>query len=178
MILCTPSAQSAEKLSLTAAREGDGVRVQAQAIVHARREVIWQTLTDYENLPRFLPGIEKSQVIRRDGNAALVEQVGRTSFLFLTYPIHVVVRAEELEPRMLQIRLVSGNLKQFESTYRIESIEGRDQQFLLRWTAIMEVDLPVPLFVAVRLVRMDAQEQFAGILAEIERREQMRARSG
>jgi ribosome-associated toxin RatA of RatAB toxin-antitoxin module len=165
-------------VSVTAAREGRAVRVHAHAIVHASREVIWQTLTDYENLPRFIPGMDKSQVLRRDGNGTLVEQVGRTSFLFFTYPMHVVVRAEEDHPRMLRIRLVSGNLKQLESVYRIETIEGGDQQFLLRWTAVLEADLPVPLFVAVRLVRMDAQEQFSGILGEIERREQARGRRG
>jgi hypothetical protein len=78
---------------------------------------------------------------------------------------------------MLRIRLVSGNLKQLESVYRIEGVDG-DQQFLLRWTAVMDAELPVPLFVAVRLVRTDAQEQFSGILGEIERREQARGRRG
>jgi ribosome-associated toxin RatA of RatAB toxin-antitoxin module len=177
LILCTGLARSADQVSVTAAREGRAVRVHAHAIVHASREVIWQTLTDYENLPRFIPGLDKSQVLRRDGNGTLVEQVGRTSFLFFTYPIHVVVRAEEDYPRMLRIRLVSGNLKQLESVYRIESVDG-DQQFLLRWTAVLEADLPVPLFVAVRLVRTYAQEQFSGILGEIERREQARGRRG
>ena len=178
LLLCAAIAQSADEVSVTTAREGDAVRVQAQAIVHAPREVIWQTLTDYENLPRFVPGMEKSRVLRREGNAVVVEQVGRTSFLFFSFPLHLIVRAEEAEPRRLHIRLVSGNLRQLDSVYRIESIEGRDQHFLLRWTAVMEADLPVPLFVAVRLVRMDAQEQFAGIVAEIERREQARGRSG
>jgi ribosome-associated toxin RatA of RatAB toxin-antitoxin module len=178
LTLCAGLAQGADKVSVTTAAEGRAVRVHAQAIVHASREVIWRTLTDYENLPRFIPGMEKSQVLRRDGNVAVVEQVGRTSFLFFTYPIHVVVRTEEIEPRMLRIRLVSGNLKQLDSTYRIESVGGGDQKFLLRWTAIMDADLPVPLFAAVRLVRMDAQEQFGGIIGEIERREQARPRSG
>ena len=176
LIVCAGLAHGADEIPVTAAAEGRAVRVHAQAIVHAPREVIWQTLTDYENLPRFVPGLEKSQVLRRAGNVAVVEQVGRTSFLFFTYPIHIVVRAEEDHPRMLRIRLVSGTLRQLESIYRIESVEGHDDRFLLRWTAIMEADLPVPLFVAVRLVRMDAQEQFAGIVAEIERRS--RARPG
>jgi ribosome-associated toxin RatA of RatAB toxin-antitoxin module len=178
LILCTSVARSADQISVTTSREGDAVRVHARAIVHAPREVIWQTLTDYENLPRFIPGMEKSRVLRRDGNVAVVEQVGGTSLLFFTFPLHVVVRAEEDHPRMLRIRLVSGNLKQLESVYRIETIEGGDQQFLLRWTAMMEADLPIPLFVAIRLVRKDAQEQFAGIVGEIERRERARARPG
>jgi ribosome-associated toxin RatA of RatAB toxin-antitoxin module len=177
MLLWSGLARGADQVSVTAAPEGRAVRVQAQAILHAPREVIWQTLTDYENLPRFIPGMEKSQVLRRDGNAALVEQVGRTSFLFFTYPLHLVVRAEEDHPRTLRIRLVSGTLKQLESIYRIESLEG-DERFRLRWTAMMEADAPVPLFVMVRLVRMDAQEQFDGIVGEIERRTRGRPRSG
>jgi ribosome-associated toxin RatA of RatAB toxin-antitoxin module len=178
LLLCAGLARGADQVSVTAAREGRAVRVHAQAILHAPREVIWQTLTDYENLPRFVPGMEKSQVLRRDGKTVVVEQVGRTSFLFFSYPIHVVVQAEEDHPRRLRIRLVSGTLTQLESIYRIESVAGHDEEFLLRWTAIMEADLPVPLFVAVRLVRMDAEEQFGGIVAEVERRTRGRVRPG
>jgi len=43
---------------------------------------------------------------------------------------------------------------------------------------MMEADAPVPLFVMVRLVHMDAQEQFDGIVGEIERRTRGRPRSG
>ena len=177
MLLCAGIACGADQVSVDAVRQGSAVAVRARATLRAPLDVIWQTLTDYDHLAEFIPGIRKSQVVDRHGNATIVEQAGRAAFLFFTYPIQVVVRSEEHHPWAIRVRVLTGNLKQLDGGYRIERIEGTDDRFVLRWSGIIEPDTPLPLFITVPLVRANLQDQFLAMIVEIERREALRAKT-
>src|SRR5258708_33752848 len=68
--------RAAEDLSVEAQRHGERVDVQARALIAAPVAVVWEGLTDYEHLPRFIPGIAKSVVRLRDGGRPLGERAG------------------------------------------------------------------------------------------------------
>ena len=176
LLSCTVvAAHAAAQVVVQAQRQGDAVQVQAQATVKAPHELIWQTLTDYNHLAEFVPGITKSRVLQRHGNQITVEQVGEARLWFFTYIIDVVVESTEHQPRTIGIRVVKGNLKQLNGGYQLEQVTGKEGEFLLTWSGVIEPAIPVPVIIAVPLMRASISEQFAGMVREIERRQALRA---
>ena len=88
---CWLPASGAAQVDVDAARIGDLVEVRALATIDAPLALVWSTLTDYERLPEFIPGLKKSRVIARAGATATIEQSGEARFLFLVVPIEVTV---------------------------------------------------------------------------------------
>ena len=168
-------AHAAAQIVVQAQRQGDAVQVQARATVKAPHELIWQTLTDYNHLAEFVPGIIKSRVLDRHGNKITVEQIGEAHLWFFTYIIDVVVESTEHQPRTIGIRVLKGNLKQLDGGYQLEPVNGKEGEFLLTWSGVIEPAIPVPVMIAVPLMRASISEQFAGMVREIERRQALRA---
>ena len=164
----------AEQVSVEASSQGTAVAIKARAAIKAPYALIWQTLTDYDHLSEFIPGMVKSHVIERRGNTAIVEQTGEARFLFFTYPIEVVVESPEEPPAFIGIRVLKGNLKQLDGGYRIEKTSYKDDEFVLRWSGIIEPSISLPLFITVPLMRANISDQFRGMVKEIERREALR----
>jgi ribosome-associated toxin RatA of RatAB toxin-antitoxin module len=167
-------AGATEPMQVQARRQGDAVQVQAQASVKAPHALIWKTLTDYDHMAEFVPGIRSSRVLERRGATTTVEQVGTARLWFFSFTIDVVVETTEQPPHLIGIRVLKGNLKQLNGGYRLEKIDGSDDEFLLRWEGVIEPDIAVPQVIAVPLLRASLAEQFTGMVKEIERREALR----
>jgi hypothetical protein len=168
-LVVTAPAVAADGLKVETARSGSAVAVSAVASIHAPQELIWQTLTDYEHLAEFIPGISRSRVVGRRGPAAIVEQNGQAGILFFSYPVKVVVESAEYPPHTITIRVLSGNLKQLDGRYLLER-GGGEGDFVLRWRGIIEPEVPLPAFITVPLMRANIEDQFTGMVREIERR--------
>ena len=164
----------AEQVSVEASSQGTAVAIKARATIKAPYALIWQTLTDYDHLSEFIPGMVKSHVIERRGNTAIVEQTGEARFLFFTYPIEVVVESREEPLGFIGMRVLKGNLKQLDGGYRIEKTDDKDDKYVLRWSGIIEVPASLPLFMTMPLMRANISEQFRAMVKEIERREVLR----
>ena len=97
-----PLAMAGERpgMEVQAERIGELIHVQAQAVVQAPLSIVWATLTDYERLPEFIPGIETSRVLARDGHRITVAQTGQARFLFLSLPIEVTLVSTEHPPHV------------------------------------------------------------------------------
>ncbi len=166
-------ALAAGPLEVTAKRVGDLFEVRASATVLAPLPVVWGTLTDYERLPEFIPGLQRSRIIRRNGATTTVEQTGEARFLFLTVPIEVVTESTE-RPPVIEVRRVGGPLRHLQGRYETEVLTTHPAQVQLRWIGSIALDVELPPLIGEKLVRLQLQEQFEGMVREIERREQVR----
>ena len=167
-------ADAAEAVLVQASRQGDAVQVQAQATVKAPHALIWKTLTDYERMAEFVPGMRKSRVLARHGGTTTVEQVGTAHLWFFSFTIDVVVETTEQPPHLIGIRVLRGNLRQLDGGYQLEKVAGSDDEFVLRWDGVIEPAIAVPLAITVPLMRASIEQQFTGMVREIERREALR----
>ncbi len=159
-----------------AARKGPFVEVRARATIDAPLSVIWTTLTDYERLPEFVPGLKKSRVLSRNGQSAIVEQSGEARFLIFSFPIDVTLESVEKPPSSIRVRALAGTLRHLEGGYEVEPDPGSGK-FLLRWTGTIAPDVSLPPLFGEVVMRMSIQDQFTGMVTEIDRREaQRRAR--
>ncbi len=169
---CAGSA--ADNVSIQAQKQGSAVAIEARALLAAPLPLIWATLTDYDALQRFIPGMHLSQVLERRGPAAIVKQLGEAGLLFLKRPIDVVVESLEKPPYVIEIRVLSGNLKRLDGRYQIEPDAQTPGNFVLHWFGVIEPQEGLPPIVGVPILRANVGEQFRGMVREIERRVQLR----
>lgn len=157
-----------DRIDVQAERRGGLIHVQARALLRAPMAVVWRTLTDYEGLPAFIPGISSSRVIARNGAVVTVEQTGQARFLFLTVPIAVTLESTERPPDVVEVRRVKGSIQHLEGRY--EATPQAAGEVLLRWTGALSPDAELPPLIETALVRLSIQDQFVGMVHEIERR--------
>ena len=153
---------------VNAASDGNAVRIDAYALVRAPLAIVWQTLTDYDHLQRFIPGMTTSRVIGRKGVAAIVEQTGEARFLMISIPLNVTVSSEEYPPGAIRIHALKGNLRQLEGGYEIAA--GGEGLVELRWRGKIEPDSPIPPVFTRPIMRAIVEAQFRGMVVEIQRR--------
>ncbi len=172
--LFAANADGAQDVGVDAQRQGDALAVSAHATIRAPLSVIWRTLTDYDHLADFIPGMKESRVLSRRGGAAVVEQIGEASFLLFRYPISVIVESDEHYPTTIGVHVLSGNLRRLAGGYRIDSVAGASDEFRLQWRGIIEPDIALPLFITAYGLREAVADQFLGMVNEIERRRAQR----
>jgi carbon monoxide dehydrogenase subunit G len=164
-------AHAAEDISVESIRRDDALEVVCRATIDAPLDIVWQTLTDYDRLPEFIPGMRSSRVVERRGAEVVVEQSGEARFLFLSHPIEVTVASTERPPHALEVRLLKGNLKRLDGAYLIEPQGAAG--ILLTWTGTVEA-LSMPPLIGEMLMRSNVEDQFRGMVREISRREALR----
>lgn len=167
-------AGAADDLTVQARRRGEALEVDCRATVFAPADLVWQTLTDYNRLAEFIPGMRRSRVVATRADGVLVEQSGEAKFLFLSFPIDVVLLSTERPPHAIDVRMEKGSLRRLEGGYRIAPHPGG--RVVLTWSGMIEAASAPPLF-GEFLMRASIEDQFRGMVREIERREvQRRAR--
>jgi ribosome-associated toxin RatA of RatAB toxin-antitoxin module len=167
-------ARGAEDVGVDAKLQGDALAISAHAAIRAPLQLIWQTLTDYDHLAEFIPGMETSHAIERRGNTAIVEQSGEARVLMFRYPIAVTVESDEHYPSTIVVKLLAGNLRQLRGAYRIAAVPGARDEFVLRWRGIIAPDIFLPSFLTLPGLRESVEVQFLGMVREIERRQRLR----
>ena len=158
---------AADDVTVEAQRRGEALEVACRATLVAPVELVWQTLTDYNRLAEFIPGMRRSRVIATRADGVVVEQSGEATFLFLSFPIDAVLVAVERPPHAIDVRMEKGNLKRLEGGYRIEPLRGG--RVRLSWRGLIEAESLPPLFGEI-ILRAAIEDQFRGMVREIERR--------
>jgi len=164
-------ARAAGEISVEATRRDDALELVCRALLDAPLDLIWQTLTDYDRLAEFIPGMRRSRLIERHGAVAVIEQSGDAGFLFFSFPLDVTLASTERPPHALEVKLLKGDLKRLDGAYRIEPQAGG--RILLTWTGTVEA-LSMPPLLGELVMRANIADQFYGMVREIERRDALR----
>ena len=158
---------SAAEVSVETTRRDEALEVVCRAVLAAPADLVWQTLTDYDRLAEFIPGMRRSRVIERRGALSVIEQSGEARVLFLSFPIEVTLSSLERPPHAIEAVLLKGNLKRLQGVYRIEPRDGG--RVVLTWEGVIEVEGMPPLLGEI-VMRGSIEDQFRGMVREIERR--------
>ena len=156
---------------MEATRRDEALEVVCRVSLDAPLELVWQTLTDYGRLAEFIPGMRRSRVLERRGAVTVVEQSGEAGFLFFSFPIDVTLASTERPPHALDVSMLKGNLKRLDGGYRIAPQPGG--RILLTWSGIVEAPAMPPLLGEL-VMRGNIEDQFRGMVREIERRDALR----
>lgn len=167
LLLVAVAARASDEVTVEAVRRGEALEIVCRAALEAPAEIVWQTLTDYNRLHEFIPGMLRSRVLERRGAVAVIEQSGEARFLVFTFPIDVTLASTERPPHSIEATMLKGNLKRLQGTYRIEpQSAGR---VAVTWTGVIEALSMPPLF-GETLMRASIEDQFRGMVQEIAHR--------
>ncbi len=158
-------------------REGGQIIVFARAEVAASPRIAWETLSDYERLPDFIPNMSHSRVLERHGDRLTVEQRGEFRFLFFVQPIDVRMAVRHVPMSRIEAHAVTPvdedsivSIEAFEGRYDIVPAEAKGDTVLIAYSARIVPAFDLPPLIGMLAVRHTVGEQFAALLREIERR--------
>ena len=155
-----------------ARKEGAEVVVDVDCPVRAPARTVWDVLTDYDNMSRFISNLQYSAIQARTDNFLTVRQTGKATRgpLSITFDN---VREVELRPYTeVRSRLVSGDLKASAFSTRIVDADGVVHIVNSgRYTP----KIWVPPVIGPALIEAETRKQFGEIRAEILRRAESRA---
>jgi len=128
-------------------------------------------LTDYDDIPRFMPEVRSSTVLERQDGLVVVEQEAVASFLMFSKRIHLVLDVREGQ-NTIRFRDRSGHsFVRYEGSWTIAEHEGRTH---IRYELSAQPSFDVPDFLLKRLLKRDATRMIARLKAEIDARARVR----
>lgn len=148
-------------------RLGEGYLVQVRMEVMGHQRLAWQVLTDYENLPLFVPGMLSSRIVSRQGDPVLLEQKGQSGVLFFRVVTKTVSRILETPETEIRFDLVSGNLKRMQGSW---TLIPHDHATIVNYRAELIPEFALPPLIGPAMMSQNVKTMVAGVAREIERR--------
>ena len=161
------SAVPDEDIVVHVRKDGAEIVVEVDCPVRAPLRMVWDVLTDYDNMSRFLSHVQYSSVHSRIDNVLTVRQKGKTSGGPFSFAFDNL-REVELRPYTeIRSRLISGDLKAFAFTTRMVTA-GEIVHIINsgRYTP----NIWVPPVVGPALIEAETRRQFREVRAEVLRR--------
>ncbi|HEX7649461.1 MAG TPA: SRPBCC family protein, partial [Noviherbaspirillum sp.] len=175
LLACGASAQDRSHVDVQVRRtRGEGMSwfdINASGFVSATPQDAWKVLTDYERLPQFVPELVESKVVKRNGNEVLLEQESRAGFLFFSYRLKMAVRITEQPYSAIDIKLVSGSMKQYEARWELDGAaqEHGRRCTRIRYRARMEPEFFIPPLIGEPFVQASVTRTVDAVVKEIEK---------
>ena len=144
--------------------------VDATGTVAAPLPKVWRILTGYERMAEFVPDMESCKVLSRNGNEVILEQFGVARFLFMSKSIHLIVRATEQPMSSIDISLISGDMKHYESHWELIPVPETGGTKVVYSGKLMP-NFYVPGILGAKMIRGDIERMMSAVLARLDRRE-------
>ena len=166
-------------------RSGRSFEAVALLELAADAQIVWDTITDYEALPDFMPGIRACRVLERQAltkgrEHLVVEQHGEFRFLLFAQSMTVRLHVEHERLRVAHAKAVQVDLglfkrraiDVFEGRYELMPPAGRrgPPRTQLRYTALIGLRLPPPPAIGSVAVRQNLSAQLEAVVREVARR--------
>lgn len=168
-------------------REGDTFHVRARANVAVDPRIAWETLTDYEHMREFVPSVERSRVVARNGSRIVVEHSGVFPLFFFDIPVRVRLVVQQQPYERIVARSEAGavngesqTLRSFEGSYDLAVVTvDRRAGVRLEYESRFELAEPLPPIIGdlfgTAMVTKTVRSQFEAMLREMLRRQAGRA---
>jgi hypothetical protein len=146
-------------------REDHGVySVTARFSVVGSTAIALATLTDYGNIPRFMPAVTSSTVVEHGESYAIVEQEAAPAFLWFSKRIHLRLEIKQQAGTIAFTDRCGRSFDRYEGTWTVTE-DGRRATVEYRLVAKPAFD--VPAFMLKRLLKRDAVQMIGQLQAEI-----------
>lgn len=145
--------------------------VNATGFVRAPQQHAWHVLTDYDRLHEFVPDLQTSTLLSRNGQEAIVEQHSEAGFLFLSQTVHLVVRVTEQPYSNIDVALVAGDMRSYSAHWELApSVENGIEGTRILFSGVMEPDFFVPPLIGKSIVQVNVTRMVEAVLSEIGKR--------
>ena len=150
--------------NLTVRQEKSVYTVVARFLVDQPPSVAFTVLTDYEQIPGFMPDVRTSIVRERGTGWAVVEQEAVSAFMMFSKRIHLVLDIVE-QPDALTFRdRCAQSFVRYEGAWRLSEHHG---QTAITYELTAEPSFDIPGWMLKRLLRRDSAEMIERLQREI-----------
>jgi ribosome-associated toxin RatA of RatAB toxin-antitoxin module len=165
IVLARPAAADIAADPSISVHEEKGVyRVAATFGVPQSPALAVAVLTDYEQIPRFMPDVRTSTIIGRAADHVVVEQEAIARLMMFSKRIHLVLEVRE-QPGRIQFRDRCGkSFTKYEGSW---TIAEKDGQTAIRYELNAQPSFDVPEWLLKRLLKRDATQMIQRLQAEI-----------
>ena len=165
----TITATKGERPPQVTVREQEGVySVEAGFQVSQPPSAVLAVLTDYEQIPRFMPGVTTSIVRERSGGRVVIEQEAVSRIMMFSKRVHLLLEVTE-EANTLRFRdSAARSFELYEGAWRLNQLDG-ETAILYELRAKPTFD--VPEFLLRRLLARDAKAMIEGLRREVAARQ-------
>ena len=152
--------QTMEKFS------GGTRRLAAQLTTSASLDSLWNVLTDYDRLNLYIPNLLSSKKIYQKNNNVHLKQVGAQDFLGMKFSAEVTINLfEEKECGLLKFKLIKGDFRKFEGSWKIQNIKNTSKNSLIydltvqgcQWMPIGMIEKRLKKDLSENLIAVDRQ---------------------
>ena len=99
----------------------DVVGVSSIIHINATPAKIWETLTNYNNLSRYLPKVVASKLIERKGNEVILDQTGKTGIFIFEKNVHFRLKITEEYPNKISFEQIEGDFDLYRGAWLLET---------------------------------------------------------
>ena len=150
--------------SVTVHEEKGVYTVVARFLIDQPPSVALTVLTDYEQIPRFMPGVRTSIVRERGAGWAVVEQEAESRLMMFSKRIHLVLQIDEQPDALIFRDRYGQTFARYEGAWRLSSEDGHT---VITYELTAEPSFDVPGLVLKRLLRRDSGRMIVGLQREI-----------
>jgi carbon monoxide dehydrogenase subunit G len=169
VLLQASSGAAGQSTEIATVREEQGVyTVMARFLVAQPPSVALAVLTDYEQIPRFMPDVRTSSVRERGSGWAVVEQEAVSAFMMFSKRVHLILEIEERSDALIFRDRCGRSFLRYEGAWRLLQQDG---QTVITYELVAEPSFDVPGFVLKRLLRRDSTQMIERLRREIAARD-------
>ncbi|HUL95226.1 MAG TPA: SRPBCC family protein [Usitatibacter sp.] len=155
-----------EEIVVHVQKDGPEISLDIDCPLDAPWPIVWEVLTDYDHMARFLSNLEASDVLERADNVLRVHQKGKAYMGPFTMNFDNVRRIELVPYDEIRSRIITGDMK---ASFVTRIVRVGEQIHIVnsgRYTP----DVWVPPIIGPALIEAQARRQFGELRAEILRR--------
>ena len=150
--------------SLTVREEKGVYTVVARFLVDQPPSVALTVLTDYEQIPRFMPDVRTSIVRERGTGWAVVEQEAVSALMMFSKRVHLVLEIVEQPDALIFRDRCARSFVRYEGAWRLSQHDG---QTAITYELTAEPSFDVPGWMLKRLLRRDSAQMIERLQLEI-----------
>ena len=150
--------------AVTVREEGGVYSVAARFEVPQSPVLALAVLTDYEQIPRFMPGVETSIVLERASGLVIVEQEAVSHMMMFSKRVHLVLEITEGVDTLIFRDRSGRSFARYEGAWRLCEENGHTQ---IQYELTAQPSFDVPQFLLKRLLRRDAGQMIEELRREI-----------
>ena len=165
----TTDSEPAVPAAVSVREQNGAYLVRAQFDVAQAAHIARAVLTDYEQIPRFMPDVKTSVVVERTASRLLVEQEAVSKFGLFSKTVHLRLEVIEDGNTIRFIDRCGTSFKHYGGSWTLRPT-GSGTTLTYELTA--QPDFGVPELIIKRLLKRDAGEMIARLRGEIATRGQ------
>ncbi len=121
-------------------------------------------LSDYEQIPRFMPDVRTSVILERTPGRLLIEQEAVSQFMMFSKKVHLVLEVTEAGDTIRFVDRCRKSFTRYEGTWRVIQKDGGTT---VTYELSARPAFDVPEFILKRLLRRDSGEMIHRLRREI-----------